>query len=364
MIAVITDTHFGARNDSAPMMLNQQKFLENVFFPTLKKYDIKTVLHGGDYTDRRKYVSFGTAQWMYTHYRGPMQKAGIQEIALVGNHDCFLKHSTSINSIHELYRGDTTLTRVAQPTTIDVEGQDVLLLPWICDDNRDASMRAIEDSTATIVLGHLELAGFQMYRGMPNAEGLNARLFDRFPLVMSGHFHHRSTVAPIHYLGAAWPMTWSDYDDPRGFHLFDPKTRALTFVENPYSLFTRLVYDDTEQTHDYIAALCQRIEAVESPFRDAYVKVVVKTKVQPHWFDLMIDALYKVNANIMILDDILLAESANDVVYDEAALVDTVTLINEYVESLTLNCPKDTLNRYLRDLYAEAVAAQTDGELS
>lgn len=364
MIAIITDTHFGARNDSAPMQQNQEKFLERVFFPTLKKYDIREVLHGGDYTDRRKYVSFGTAQWMYKHYRQPLHDAGIHEIALVGNHDCFLKHSTSINSIEELYRGSTSLDIITQPDTIELDGQDILMLPWICDDNRDASMRAIEDSNATIVLGHLEVMGFQMYRGMPNAEGLNPNLFERFPLVMSGHFHHRSEVAPIQYLGAAWPMTWSDYDDPRGFHVFDPKTRALTFIDNPYSLFTRLVYDDKEQTHDYIAELCQRIGAAESPFRDAYVKVVVKAKLQPHWFDLMIDALYKVTPNIMILDDILLSESDNDVVYDEAALVDTVTLINEYVESLTLNCPKDALNRYLRDLYAEAVAAQTDGELS
>ena len=34
-VGVITDTHFGVRNDSTYMHQTQQKFLDQVFFPTL-----------------------------------------------------------------------------------------------------------------------------------------------------------------------------------------------------------------------------------------------------------------------------------------------------------------------------------------
>lgn len=67
---------------------------------------------------------------------------------------------------------------------------------------------------------------------------------------MSGHYHHRSSTHPIQYLGA-YPMVWSDYSDPRGFHLFDTETHALTFVPNPYTMFARFVYDDLDK-HEYV----------------------------------------------------------------------------------------------------------------
>jgi DNA repair exonuclease SbcCD nuclease subunit len=280
--AIITDTHFGARNDSVHMQQNMKRFLDDVFFPTLDEYNVDTVWHGGDYVDRRKYVNFSTARFIYESYRTPLNRRNITEIAIVGNHDTFYRETNDINSLQELYRTEDRLHAVSSPVELD----DVLFLPWICDGNRDVSMRMIQDTKCPVVLGHLEIAGFQMYRGMPSPDGLNADIFDRFELVMSGHYHHRSSKGPIQYLGAPWPMIWSDYRDPRGFHLFNTDTRELRFIENPYSLFARIVYDDTGQTHDYIKHLVQSISAPNSPYHSAYVKVVVKSKENPFWFDL------------------------------------------------------------------------------
>ena len=60
-LAIITDTHFGARNDNQNFSDYFYKFYDNVFFPTLVEKDIKTVIHMGDVMDRRKYVSYKTA---------------------------------------------------------------------------------------------------------------------------------------------------------------------------------------------------------------------------------------------------------------------------------------------------------------
>jgi len=211
-------------------------------------------------------------------------------------------------------------------------------------------------------LGHLEIAGFDMYRGLPNHEGLTASLFDRFDLVMSGHYHHKSRKGPIQYLGAPYAMTWSDYADQRGFHLFDTDTRTLEFIENPYSLFGRIIYDDKDQGQDYIHSLCQVILDPYSVYRNGYVKVVVKTKENPTWFDLMIETLHQVNAQeVIVIDDIIVDDTEGP---EESQDVDTLTLIDDYVGKLSLNCPKEDLKKYMRETYKRALEASHAARLT
>lgn len=367
-IAIITDTHFGARGDLVALHRNMQKFYDTVFFPTLDKYGVKEVLHGGDYTDKRQNMDYGTARFVHEHYRKHLRTRDIHEHVLVGNHDAYLKHTNDINSIEEMYRHDTDdVTVIKNPCEYHVAGEPFLLLPWICNDNREDSLRLIRESSCAVVLGHLELQGFQMYRGQPSETGLDPALFNRFELVMSGHFHHKSTHGPIHYLGAPYPMIWSDYRDPRGFHMFDTRTHELEFIENPYSIFVRLIYDDEGKKFDYIEDLITQITGTESPYRDSYIKIVVRTKTQPYWFDLLMDSLYKVNAlDVVIVDDIIVNDDDSETVKpdEELKTVDTLGLMSEYVAGLSINCDKAELNAYLREIYCEAVDAEQSGRLS
>ena len=72
-IAIITDTHFGARNDSVQYDEYFYQFYEGQFFPYLQKHNIKTVLHLGDVLDRRKFVSYRIAKNLekdlYYHFK-------------------------------------------------------------------------------------------------------------------------------------------------------------------------------------------------------------------------------------------------------------------------------------------------------
>ena len=84
-IALITDTHFGARNDSLAFNEYFYKFWEDIFFPYLDEHNIKTVIHLGDLMDRRKFVSYKIANHLsyrpnfinYT-YRDEMISDGIE----------------------------------------------------------------------------------------------------------------------------------------------------------------------------------------------------------------------------------------------------------------------------------------------
>ena len=59
-IALITDTHWGIRNDNIAFMDNSKKFLDTIFFPYLDDNNIRTVVHLGDLVDRRKYINIQT----------------------------------------------------------------------------------------------------------------------------------------------------------------------------------------------------------------------------------------------------------------------------------------------------------------
>lgn len=359
-VAVVSDTHFGARNDSPVLQASMAKFFDTIFFPTLDQHQITTVIHPGDYWDRRKYVNFATAQFVNEHYRRPMTEREITEYIIPGNHDCFYKHSTTINGIAELYRLNPRMHIIDEPREVSLGVHRILFLPWICDDNYQRSVDLITTSTAPLVIGHLQLAGFQMYRGQPAEDGMDPALFERFDLVLSGHYHHKSTKGPIHYVGAPYPMIWSDYKDPRGFHLLDLDTHELTFIENPYCIFHRMVYDDAGQPFEYIERLKADIEAADSPFRSAYIKIVVKSKHQPYWFEMLMDSLYKVNAlDVIITDDIIVNEDDTETpTSEDLTTVDTLSVITEFVDTLSINCDKGELTKYLRALYHEASEAQ------
>ena len=57
-VAIIGDTHFGARNDSLIFQDYFAKFYSELFFPMIDKYKISHIIHVGDLVDRRKFVNF------------------------------------------------------------------------------------------------------------------------------------------------------------------------------------------------------------------------------------------------------------------------------------------------------------------
>jgi hypothetical protein len=61
-IALISDTHWGVKNDSPVMLDNMRKFINEIFFPYLDDNNVRTVCHLGDLVDRRKYINIATAK--------------------------------------------------------------------------------------------------------------------------------------------------------------------------------------------------------------------------------------------------------------------------------------------------------------
>ena len=90
-VAIITDTHFGARDGRHIFHDFFEKFYTNTFFPALKEYKVDTVLHLGDLFDRRKYIDYFSLMRSKEYFFEPMRDYKMH--VLVGNHDIALRNS-------------------------------------------------------------------------------------------------------------------------------------------------------------------------------------------------------------------------------------------------------------------------------
>ena len=343
-IALITDTHFGARSDSIPFDNFFKSFYDNCFFPKLEEQGIKTVIHLGDIFDRRKYINFNTLKSCKEYFFDKAKELEIDIHLIPGNHDTYFKNTNEINSPNLLLREYDNIKLYEQPSEVIFGWQKILFMPWICSDNYQQSRTAMEETDATVCFGHFELAGFQMYKGVKNEHGMDPSIFNTFDLVCSGHFHHRDRNGNIYYLGNPYEITWSDYDDPRGFHILDSESLEFEFIQNPYNMFHKIYYDDSKEMekidYDKLERTC--------------VKVIVVRKTDFTKFDKIIDNLYNCNlVELKIIEDF--SEFEDEAVGEENInLEDTMTLLNEYVDNIETELDKERLQNYLRTLYIEA----------
>jgi DNA repair exonuclease SbcCD nuclease subunit len=351
-VAMITDTHFGARNDSVNFLDFYEKFYTETFFPKLKEEGIKVVLMLGDTFDRRKYVNFYSLERTKKMYFDKLRDEGYLVYILAGNHDTYFKNTNDVNSIRLLLNEYKNIRVIDSPESITIPSTEhtVAMVPWICVDNYEQSIEFLKNCKDPICMGHFEIAGFAMHRGMPSQEGLKRDIFRKFEFTFSGHYHHKSSSDDIHYLGNPYELTWQDYDDDRGFHIFDFDKRDLQFFVNPNRMFHRISYDDKSES------ITELNNKDLSAYKDTYVKVVVVNKTNPYLFDKFMTNLYAVNPiDVTIAEDFTdLTEGVNDDMIDQAE--DTLTIIKNYVSSIneeTLDSTK--LNSIITELYVEAL---------
>jgi DNA repair exonuclease SbcCD nuclease subunit len=349
-IALITDQHFGARNDAAHILDYYQKFYEQVFFPKLREEKVSAVLILGDTFDRRKYLNFYTLKRTKEMFFDPLAYMGIDVHILAGNHDTYFKNTNDVNSVGLLLNEyGASFNVIDHPTNIYVGPHKICMMPWICPENYEDSMEILKDSDAKYCMGHFEIEGFAMYRGMPSEEGLSREMFRKFNHTFSGHYHHKSSSDGVTYLGNPYQLTWQDYGDERGFHILDLEDETLEFVSNPFQMFHRINYDDKKDSISEITNMDV------TGYKDTYVKVVVINKTNPYLFDKFMNNLYNVNpADITIVEDFTELNEGVDEVVNQAE--DTLTILNKYVDSVQEeNIDNIRLKGLLKQLYVEAI---------
>jgi len=340
LIACLTDTHWSFKKSSRHFHDYFELFYKNVFFPTLEKYDIKTIIHMGDAFDNRKSIDFWGLEWTRRVILEPLRDYDVHMI--IGNHDIFLRNSTEINSPSLLLRDYPNIKTYSSPTNTVIDGVNMTLVPWICSENYDETMQVIEKSKSKIALGHLELNGFRVNPNMTMEDhGLNSTIFDKFERVYSGHYHTRSDNGKIFYLGNPYEMYWSDVNDTRGFHILDTETLGHTPINNPYRMFYNIYYEDTPH---------QLFDATQ--YEKKIVKVIVLKKTRPQDFEKFVDKLYKVGVyELKIVENF---EIQNQEDFEISEDENTLTLLNRYIDDSEIQINKNIIKEIFEELYKES----------
>jgi len=341
-IAIITDQHFGARKNSKLFHDYFLKFYEDIFFPTLIKEGITTIVDMGDTFDSRKGVDFVSLEWAKNHYYDRLSELGITVHTIIGNHTAYYKNTNDLTGVGLFLREYDNVIIYPEAEEVRIDKTNFLFVPWINPENQNKTFDLIEESDSPCVMGHLELNGFMATRGHYMEHGMDANVFDKFDRVFTGHYHMRSNQGNVFYLGNPYEMYWNDVNDrKRGFHLFDTDTLVHTPVNNPYQLFHNLYYEDTPHQMLDITKYNQKI-----------VKVIVRKKSDPKQFEKYIDKLYSSNlAELKIVENFDFTEGEE---FEADESEDTISLLNRYIQESEVDLDKSVITEILQDVYKEA----------
>ena len=338
-ILLITDQHFGVRNDNQYFIEHYRRFYSKIVIPFLKASGIKEIINLGDTFDRRRYINFMSLDAAKEMWFDPVKELGCHMTALVGNHDIYYKNTLRINSPEDLL-GDYDIDVIDKPTTRNFDGTDILLLPWICDENYDRTLRSITESTAPVCMGHLELNGFEAHPGHVMDKGIDMNIFSKFTKVFSGHYHTKSNKNNCYYLGNPYQLYWNDYGQKRGFHVFDTETLRTTFYRNPFDTFHKLYYNGGV------------VLPPEDEIKGTFVKLIVEDKGDYAKFDYAVQKLQRMSlGDLKIVEDLSVELDSGDPLMETE---DTLTMLDNYIDEIDLKVDKSNVKNVMRSLYMEA----------
>lgn len=361
IVAILNDTHAGANGNSDYFNTYQEQFYNKVFFPYCKKHGIKKIWHAGDYYYNRTALNVKTLYANRKIFLEPMQALGMSMDIIPGNHDYYHKNDTKVCSLKEtLGYFTSTINIIQNPTIIEYDGSHVAWIPWINESNFIECNKFIENHRGKVdlLIAHLELDGFEFSRGIfCNNSKMTADIFNGYNLVISGHYHHKSHKNNIHYLGAQFEMTWEDCNDAKFFHTFDTKTKKLTAIKNPFTLYEKFFYFEDEIP----------IDITQFPitnFKNKFVRIVVVDRTDTYKFNQFAEYLMTSGPlDVKIIETALDKDSIeNSEIENEIINKNTSHVISDYIKEIQLpsDIHSDRLILLMNKIHAEALIGSAE----
>ncbi len=357
-VALVGDLHLGVRASSSHFMSFQHEWLMWMF-NKCRDMGIKRIVFSGDMFDVRKALHGKLYDYLVTKLIPEMQSfvaEGGEIVSITGNHDITLRESNRISWVQmlsELSGGALKAYREADTHTFS-NGDEMAMVPWINDENVNSTHDYILSTQAKYAIGHLELAGFPMYNGVPSEHGMSPELFSRFDIMFTGHYHTKSHMRNIMYVGAPYHLTWADFVDGnnRGFTVLDYETGKVEDVLNePFmTLFSMMQYDPKA---DY-----GKPELLE-PYRGTIMKVIVDEAGTPAHMKKFLTALNGLDLiDFTVINNTIMkeAQAVEVVKLSEADLtLKTSEVVSSYIDGQELIHNPSRLKQLAHDVYRRAL---------
>lgn len=343
-ICFLGDTHLDYNLNFVPYF---EKFYSNIFFPELEKRNISTIVQFGDIFDSRKKTDIVAMLEAKRYFFQECKERNIKLITLLGNHDIVYKNTLEYNSPKLLLQEFDNICIIDKPTIFPEF--NALIIPWICSDNEQQIMDAIEKTSMARLFGHLELSGFEMNRGYIMEHGYDSNLFKKFDQVFSGHYHTKSSKGNVTYLGTPYELTFSDANDPKGFYIFETETGELEFVQNPYNMFHVIRYNNGT-------------ECDINKLTNCIIKLIIENKDDQLKYDKFRQELEKIDYFDLKVIETFDEFDSEKIDIDKIDLSDTMIFLAKYVDEVEGNFDKESIKSILKELYVDAINFSNEDE--
>lgn len=243
---LISDTHFGVKNNSTTWFNHQKDFIYKQLIPHISTLKEDVVLyHLGDVFDSRSSINPYIASQVRQIFVD-LSHVCDEIFVIGGNHDYYSPNEDE-NNVNSL---DLILSDIEGVCLLTkgfyVEKPD-LFIPWFRYEDVDEIEKIIKDYDIKNVFCHADL---------PHMDFNHQRMFKNVN-VYSGHIHTPEVKGNLHTLGSTYPLTFADCNAERGFYVLEDD--KLTFYPNKYCInFYRFkneeIFDalDKVKSDDYI----------------------------------------------------------------------------------------------------------------
>jgi DNA repair exonuclease SbcCD nuclease subunit len=333
-IGCFSDIHLGLGQDDEmwhKISLDFAEWASSVY----KEKEIDEIIIPGDVFHNRSQISVETlsvAKKFFDYFKD------FKIIISAGNHDCFLKNTSTINSI-SLLDGWNNITIVdKEPVVIESNNKKISLIPWGVDIDKMPNV--------DIMFGHFEINSFHMNSYKICEHGMSyANLLKKAKTVISGHFHKKDhktyQSGQIVYLGSPYQHNFGDMLDDRGIYIFDIEKESFEFIENTispkhYKLYTSKYDESDEKTNEII--------------KNNIISLVVDTKIDQDDF-IKISSKISKHTPLNVRSEYEEKEENQDQdiekEYDSGNLLKD---IDDYIENLNIQNKKEVAE-YIKQLY-------------
>ena len=337
-VACISDIHLGVHQNAHTwheIALDFAKWLDQ----ELKLRDIKDIIIAGDIFHNRHEIGVNTIHCARKFFD---TLSNYNIIAITGNHDCYYKDKSDINSI-SILNGYKNITVHQEISSYSLNNKKFAFCPWGTPIN--------EIPLCDVIVGHFEILNFKMNTHKVCDHGFESKnLLDKTKLVITGHFHcrdHRKYTnnKSIIYLGSPYELDFGDREQIKGFTILDTNDLSLELVEN---------YTTPKHKKIKISDLLDNkidLENISQELQNNFVSLCVDRNVNEQVLNLMLSKFcqYKprhVRTDFNIFEAVQLsATELNDV------SIDIDTALHEFVNLLDTPVPKKDILDKCIELY-------------
>jgi DNA repair exonuclease SbcCD nuclease subunit len=330
-IGCFSDIHLGLYQDNIEWHEIAIKFAKWAA-QKYKEKEIEDIIIPGDIFHNRSYISVETlaaSKQFFEIFKD------FNIYVSTGNHDCFKKDNSDVNSISIFNNWHNIHVVDEKPILLEtVNSKKISLVPW------GATLNQVPKSD--IMFGHFEISSFYMNSYKLCEHGISYKdLFTKASMILSGHFHKRDhrtyDKGQIVYLGSPYQQNFGDSKDDRGIYILDTDNNTFQFIENDISpKYLKITFGETLKEevvqNNFISLVVDNNQDEEN---------IIKYKAQ-------IFELKPRNIKLQYNED-----ESKENSFDENQKFencDLITTIEEYVKTLD-DENKDEIFQRIKDLY-------------